>query len=106
MHRILERSDCFQGRIANREQIQVQIEFPQHQAWVRQFRDWWREGIAMWRARSGEDATLVFLVELGPPPYAMTDAEQAEMSDRWQEALTIRGWVEEMWAELAGPAPA
>lgn len=106
MHRILERSDCFQGRIANREQIQVQIEFPQHQAWVRQFRDWWREGIAMWRSRSGEDATLVFLVELGPPPYAMTDAEQAEMSDRWQEALTIRGWVEEMWAELAGPAPA
>lgn len=106
MHRILERSDCFQGRIANREQIQVQIEFPQHQAWVRQFRDWWREGITMWRSRSGEDATLVFLVELGPPPYAMTDAEQAEMSDRWQEALTIRGWVEEMWAELAGPAPA
>jgi hypothetical protein len=106
MHRILARSDCFQGRIANREQIQVQIEFPQHQAWVQQFRAWWREGMAMWRARSGEDATLVFLCELGPPPYAMTNAKQAEMSDRWQEALTIRGWVDQMWAELAGPEPA
>lgn len=98
MQQILQRSDCFQGRIANREQIQVQIGFPQHQDWVRQFRDWWREGIGMWRERNAADATLIFLCELGPPPYAMTDARQQELSDRWQEALTIRRWVEEIWA--------
>lgn len=98
MHRILERSDCFQGRIANREQVQVQIDFPQHRDWVRQFRDWWAEGIGMWRRRNDGDATLIFLCELGPPPYAMTDAGQAELSDRWQEALTIRSWVEEIWS--------
>lgn len=97
MHRILERSDCFQGRIANREQIQVQIGFSQHQAWVEQFKAWWREGIGMWRRRAPGDATLVFLCELGPPPYAMTDGNQEELSDRWQEALTIRGWVESIW---------
>jgi hypothetical protein len=97
MHRILERSDCFQGRISNREQIQVQIEFPQHREWVKQFRTWWTDGIGMWRRRNDEDATLVFLCELGPPPYAMTDANQAELSDRWREALTIRSWVEEIW---------
>jgi sugar phosphate isomerase/epimerase len=28
MHRILRHSDCFQGRVASREQIQVQIGFP------------------------------------------------------------------------------
>jgi hypothetical protein len=99
MHRVLERSDCFQGRIANREQIQVQIEFPQHREWVEQFRAWWKEGIGMWRRRNADDATLIFLCELGPPPYAMTDANQAELSDRWEEALTIRRWVEENWAE-------
>jgi hypothetical protein len=98
MHGILERSDCFQGRIANREQIQVQIGFPQHQAWVEQFKAWWREGIGMWRRRAGDNATLVFLCELGPPPYAMTDGNQDELSDRWQEALTIKGWVESIWA--------
>jgi hypothetical protein len=98
MHRILKRSDCFQGRVASREQIQVQIAFPQHQAWVEQFRDWWRDGIAMWRERNDEDATLIFLCELGPPPYAITDAHQQELSDRWQEALQIRRWVEEIWA--------
>lgn len=95
--RILKRSDCFQGRVANREQVQVQIEFPQHQDWVTQFKAWWREGIAAWRSRHPQDATLVFLCELGPPPYAMTDGQQREMSDRWQEALLIRAWIEQIW---------
>jgi hypothetical protein len=97
MRRILKRSDSFQGRIANREQIQVQLDFPQHQGWVEQFKSWWREGIGMWRERNGDDDTLIFLCELGPPPYAMTDANQEELSDRWREALVIRRWVEEIW---------
>ena len=100
MHRILERSDCFQGRVANREQIQIQIEFPQHREWVRQFREWWRDGFSLWRRRNADDATLPFLCELGPPPYAMTDARQTELSDRWEEALTIRDWVIEIWSRL------
>ncbi len=97
MHRILERSDCFQGRIASREQVQVQIGFPQHQEWVEQFKAWWKDGIGMWRARNAGGATLFFLCELGPPPYAMTDANQVELSDRWEEALMIRSWVEQIW---------
>ena len=54
----------------------------------------------MWRARNPDDATLVFLCELGPPPYAITDAQQNELSDRWQESLHIRDWVREIWCEL------
>lgn len=98
MQAILERSDCFQGRVSNAEQVQVPIGFPQHQAWVAQFREWWAEGMRMWRLRSDENATLVFLCELGPPPYAITDAEGKELSDRWQEALQIREWVEAAWS--------
>jgi hypothetical protein len=98
--RVLERSDCFQGRVASREQIQVQLDFPQHQPWVEQFRDWWKQGMRSWRARSPEDATLVFLCELGPPPYAITDAGQRELSDRWRESLQIRDWVRQTWREL------
>jgi hypothetical protein len=104
MQQVIERADCFQGRIASREQVQVQIGFPQHQAWVQQFREWWQQGLTAWRRRSADDAELVFLCELGPPPYAITDANGAELSDRWQEALTIRGWVEDMWARSAPSA--
>ena len=97
---VLERSDCFQGRIANREQVQIQIDFPQHARWVEIFRNWWLRGMRMWRERNAADAGLIFLCELGPPPYAITDRNRRELSDRWEEALVIRRWVEDIWREL------
>ena len=97
---ILERSDSFQGRISNNQQIQIAIDFPQHQEWVAQYRQWWQQGIAGWHARQSHDATLNFLVELGPPAYAITGADQRELSDRWQEGLQIREWVEAIWSTL------
>jgi len=97
---ILDRSDCFQGRVASREQVQVAINFPQHRQWVEIFRGWWKQGMRAWRQRSPSDATLVFLCELGPPPYAITDGQQRELSDRWHESLQIRGWVREIWQDL------
>lgn len=99
---ILERSDCFQGRVASREQVQVQLDFPQHQVWVEIFKGWWKAGMRSWRSRNDEDATLVFLCELGPPPYAITDVRQQELSNRWEESIQIRDWVRKMWAELEG----
>ena len=97
---ILERSDSFQGRISNNQQIQIALDFPQHQAWVAQYRQWWQQGMSGWRARQNHDATLNFLVELGPPAYAITGADQRELSDRWQEGLQIRNWVEAIWSGL------
>ncbi len=97
---VLDRSDCFQGRIATREQIQVPVDFPQHRQWVEIFKGWWEYGMRQWRARSADDATLVFLCELGPPPYAITDGEQRELSDRWSESLQIRRWALEIWQQL------
>lgn len=100
IQRLLERSDSFQGRISSHEQIQIPIQFPQNQKWVEIFKDWWERGFRSWRARTGEDETLIFLCELGPPEYAFTDANNEELSDRFAEALIIRGWVEEIWARL------
>ena len=97
---VLNRSDCFQGRIASREQVQIQIDFPQHQVWVDIFKGWWTDGMREWRKRNVDDATLIFLCELGPPPYAITDGDQNELSDRWVESLQIRDWALEIWEEL------
>lgn len=100
IQRLLERSDSFQGRVSSHEQIQVPLHFPQNQKWVAIFKDWWERGFRSWRARSSNDDTLIFLCELGPPEYAFTDAEGKELSDRFEEANVIRGWVEEIWANL------
>ena len=98
---VLERSDSFQGRVAARGQIQVALSFPQNAKWVAQFRAWWRQGFAGWLARHrGADAAMVFLCELGPPDYAITDAAGRELSDRWMEAATLARWCREIWSEL------
>ena len=99
IQRIIDRSDSFQGRVASRQQIQLQLDFPQHAKWVELFRGWWRDGLESWRARNDE-GDCIFLCELGPPEYAMTGPDGREMSSRWDEALTIRRWVMEMWDEM------
>ncbi|HEX4768211.1 MAG TPA: sugar phosphate isomerase/epimerase [Lichenihabitans sp.] len=101
MARILERSDSFQGRIANRCQVQLPLHFPQHQVWIDTFRDWWRRGFASWQARRGADQDCIFLCELGPRDYAITDVDGEELSDRWQEALVLKRWAQEDWAAAA-----
>ena len=97
--RILDRADSFQGRVASRQQIQLQLDFPQHQKWVELFKGWWQEGFERWLSQN-QDGDCIFLCELGPPEYAMTDHAGVEMSDRWQEALLIKSWVEGIWADL------
>ncbi len=99
--RILERSDSFQGRVANRCQVQLPLHFPQHRVWIDTFRDWWRRGFASWQARSETDEDCIFLCELGPRDYAITDVNGEELSDRWQEALVLKRWAQEDWAAAA-----
>ena len=103
MSRILQRSDSFQGRVASRQQIQLQLHFPQHQKWVNLFKGWWREGLADWRARN-PTGDCIFVCELGPPEYAMTGPDGREMSNRWEEAQLIKTWVREIWDDLGGDA--
>jgi hypothetical protein len=101
MTRVLERSDSFQGRVAARGQIQIALDFPQNAKWVALFREWWRQGFASWLARhAAADEALVFLCELGPPDYAITDAHGRELSDRWAEAALLAQWAREIWREV------
>ncbi len=77
---ILARADSFQGRVANRCQVQLPLHFPQHQVWIDTFRDWWRRGFRAWQAREGTGRDCIFLCELGPRDYAITDAKPAKNS--------------------------
>jgi hypothetical protein len=95
--RVLARSDSFQGRVAARGQIQIALDFPQNAKWVKLFRDWWAAGFAGWKARAGADESAIFLCELGPPDYAITDANGLELSDRWLEALALRDVARALW---------
>ena len=104
VERVLQRADSFQGRVAARGQIQVALGFPQNAKWVRLFLDWWRHGLRLRLDRAPAEDT-VFLCELGPPDYAITDARGEELSDRWAEALLLRDSVRAIWAELLPARP-
>jgi hypothetical protein len=49
----------------------------------------------------GPDPTLTFLVELGPPPYAITGADGHELSDRWEEAQRMMRDIRALWDRTA-----
>ena len=100
IQQLLERSDSFQGRISSHEQIQLPLHFPQTRKWIGIFKDWWKRGFRSWRTRAGDNETLIFLCELGPPEYAFTDANNEELSARFEEAIRIRSWVQAIWQEL------
>ncbi len=97
---LLEHTGSLQGRVASAEQVQVPHHFPQHQEWVTAFKQLWFDGFSRWRERAADHSRMVFLCELGPTPYALTDQRGHELSDRWQEALQLKRWAEQVWLEL------
>ncbi len=100
MRRIIDNCWGFHGRVASREQVQVQISFPHQKEWLDLFMGWWEYGFVQWKKRAGPDETLTFLCELGPKEYAMTGPDGYELSDRWQEAIMLKGLVRDLWRRV------
>lgn len=97
IRRILDNAHAFHGRVASREQVQVEISFPHHRPWLDLFLGWWDYGFRAWRRRAAVDAALVFTCELGPKPYAITGRDGNDTTDRWAEALMLRRMVRDLW---------
>jgi hypothetical protein len=101
IHKVLDNSWAFHGRVASREQVQIEIAFPHHRMWLDIFLKWWEYGFKSWRRRAGPDDSLAFTCELGPQPYAITGRDGNDTTDRWQEALVLRDAVRQVCDRVA-----
>lgn len=99
---ILDRTEMLHGRISNGQQIQVDAGDGTGDL-ARRYVKFWAEAMRRWRLRNRAGSTFVFTPELGPPDYAIRHpATGAELSDRWEQAMTIRALAEEAWAVSKG----
>ena len=101
IRRILDSSWAFHGRVASREQVQIEIAFPHHRPWLDLFLEWWEYGFRSFRRRAGADAPLCFTCELGPKPYAITGRDGNDTTDRWAESLEMKRLIESLHARVA-----
>lgn len=102
MHRIIDHCWAFHGRVASREQVQVEISFPHNKVWMDLFLSWWEYGFRSWSRRAQPDQSLAFVCELGPKPYAITGPDGDDASDRWMEALMMKDAIRALWSRIAG----
>jgi hypothetical protein len=99
MHRIMDNAWAFHGRVASREQVQIEISFPCHKTWFDIFLGWWDYGFRSWRRRARSDDSLAFVCELGPKPYAIVGRDGNDSTDRWAEALLLKARITALWHE-------
>lgn len=97
---ILDQSWAFHGRVASREQVQIEISFPQHRIWLDLFLHWWDYGFRSWNRRAEPGRKLSFACEMGPRPYAITDRNENDSTDRWEEALMLKAHVRNLWKAI------
>ncbi|WP_067669727.1 sugar phosphate isomerase/epimerase family protein [Nocardia miyunensis] len=93
LERLFARAESVQGRIATRCQVQIPLGFPQHREWEALFEQWWVrafDAILERRASTADSEPVLFCTELGTTPYAITDRDGRELSDRWADTLTLR----------------
>lgn len=100
IHRILDNSWAFHGRVASREQVQIELSFSHHKPLVEQFLNWWEYGMRSYLKNVANAQPLAFNCELGPRPYAITDRHGKDTTDRWAEALQLRELVSARWQKI------
>jgi sugar phosphate isomerase/epimerase len=94
---ILDRSDSFQCRISNGEQVQVDVgdgSSKLAQKWV----ELWAEILRRWLKRAQPGDFFPATSELGAPNYSIVDLNGVEISDRWQQSLVMKRLTEQAWA--------
>ncbi len=91
LHALLSNTSSIHTRISNGEQIQIDPGEEKSHPMFSHFVKWWGSGMKHWMQQANRSDVFPVVIELGPPPYAITSNESSgrnqEISDRWQQSL-------------------
>jgi len=99
---LLARTALIHGRISNGQSAQVLAESPL--AFTAVTQSFWKEAMRLWLRDAPADAVLVFVPELGPPPYAYLLRDGAETFCRTAETRTLVELARQAWAQATAGA--
>ena len=104
---ILDRTEMIHGRISNGQQVQTPI-INANGDIEKRYVALWTEAMRRWRIRKPVGSALIFTPELGPPPYAVTDADEHELSNRLEQCAMLWTMAQTAWkaSASAGKTPA
>ncbi|WP_235550265.1 sugar phosphate isomerase/epimerase family protein [Paenibacillus sp. Soil724D2] len=98
---LLSNTSSIHTRISNGEQIQIDPGEEQNHPMFSHFMKWWQLGMKNWLLQASTNDVFPVVIELGPPPYAITTNEASgrnkEISDRWQQSLYLQRVVRDIW---------
>ncbi|MCY9695886.1 sugar phosphate isomerase/epimerase family protein [Paenibacillus alginolyticus] len=101
---LLSNTSSIHTRISNGEQIQIDPGEEQNHPMFSHFKKWWQLGMTNWQLQANTNDVFPVVIELGPPPYAITTNEASgrnkEISDRWQQSLYLQRVVRELWSTI------
>ncbi len=105
---LLPHAHSIHTRVSNGEQVQVDIGEKGGHPMLPHFARWWEEAMRQRRSNGapfGGRDTFPVVIELGPPPYAITRDEAGsrslEISDRWSQSLYLQQLVRRLWTKSA-----
>ncbi|MDQ0897872.1 MULTISPECIES: sugar phosphate isomerase/epimerase [unclassified Paenibacillus] len=101
---LLSNTSSIHTRISNGEQIQIDPGEEQNHPMFSHFIKWWQLGMKNWLLQANTNDVFPVVIELGPPPYAITTNEASgrnkEISDRWQQSLYLQRVVRDLWSTI------
>lgn len=105
IQKLLGRTSAIHARVSNGEQIQVDVGASGEHPMLQHFERWWKSGMQQWlNSVANKDKVFPFVVELGPPPYAITTDESKgrlhEIGNRWEQALFFKQLAGRIWSEV------
>jgi hypothetical protein len=81
------------------EQVQVDIDNPACREATGRTAALWKRVMKGWLKTARRGDVFPFRVELGPPDYAILDANGREPTDHWEQQKAMKALAERLWNE-------